>query len=251
VSEANKAVVLRLVDEVLNGGHLEVIDELCTSALAPAARRWIAPFRASFPDVHMEVVDLVAEGDKVVGRFVCSATHLGEWLGHAPTGRRFERVDEVSIFRLRGRLFRGGHRGGQELAVLAQPGGPGAHPRLRRGLRGKRPPTHPPPASQPSRDRPWWPRAGGARTPMRAGCHPTASSRPRMRSPRASRRRNVRPLKARDTWPTRRRSFQCSNGSSASDVAAVGPVTELRAHPSAATAALIRMSADEAGGGGR
>jgi hypothetical protein len=25
----------------------------------------------------------------------------GEWLGHAPTGRRFERVDEVAIFRLR------------------------------------------------------------------------------------------------------------------------------------------------------
>jgi predicted ester cyclase len=27
--------------------------------------------------------------------------HTGAWLGHAPTGRRFERVDEVSIFRLR------------------------------------------------------------------------------------------------------------------------------------------------------
>ena len=43
---------------------------------------------------------LVPEGDTVVGRFTCSATHLGEWRGHAPTGRRFERVDEVAIFRL-------------------------------------------------------------------------------------------------------------------------------------------------------
>ena len=60
-----------------------------------------APFRASFPDVHMEIVELIAEGDKVVGRFTCSATHLGEWLGQAPTGRRFERVDEVAIFRFR------------------------------------------------------------------------------------------------------------------------------------------------------
>jgi predicted ester cyclase len=50
----------------------------------------------------MELVELIAEGDKVVGRFTCSATHLGEWLGHAPTGRRFERVDEVWIFRFRG-----------------------------------------------------------------------------------------------------------------------------------------------------
>ncbi len=49
----------------------------------------------------MEVVDLIAEGDKVVGRFKCSGTHLGEWLGHAPTGRRFKGIDEVYIFRVR------------------------------------------------------------------------------------------------------------------------------------------------------
>jgi predicted ester cyclase len=101
VSEHNKATVRRLITEVLNGGRLEAIDELYTPELAPAARRWIAPFRASFPDVHMEVVELIAEGDQVAGRFTCSATHLGEWLGHPPTGRRFERVDEVSIFRMR------------------------------------------------------------------------------------------------------------------------------------------------------
>jgi predicted ester cyclase len=83
-----------------NGGHLEVIEELYTPELAGAAKRWIAPFRASFPDVNMEIVELTAEGDKVVGRFTCSATHLGEWLGQAP-GRRFERVDEVAIFRFR------------------------------------------------------------------------------------------------------------------------------------------------------
>jgi predicted ester cyclase len=101
VTERNKATVRRLIEEVLNGGHLELIDELYAPELAPAAKRWITPFRASFPDVQMEVIELIAEGDKVVGRFACSATHMGAWLGHAPTGRRFERVDEVSIFRLR------------------------------------------------------------------------------------------------------------------------------------------------------
>jgi predicted ester cyclase len=101
VSELNKATVRRLIAEVLNGGRLEVIDELYAPELAPAARRWITPFRASFPEIHMEIVELIAEGDKVVGRFTCSATHLGAWLGHAPTGRRFERVDEVAIFQLR------------------------------------------------------------------------------------------------------------------------------------------------------
>ena len=101
MSEQNKATVRRLVDEVFTGGHLEVIDELYAPELAGAAKRWITPFRASFPDVHMELVELIAEGDKVVGRFTCSATHQGNWLGQALTGRRFERVDEVWILRLR------------------------------------------------------------------------------------------------------------------------------------------------------
>jgi ketosteroid isomerase-like protein len=101
VTESNKEVVRRLVTEVLNGGDLAVIGELYAPELAPAAERWIAPFRASFPDVQMEIAELIAEDDKVVGRFTCSATHLGAWLGHPPTGRRFERVDEVSIFRFR------------------------------------------------------------------------------------------------------------------------------------------------------
>jgi predicted ester cyclase len=101
VSDANKAVVRRLVAEVFNGGHLEVIDQLYAPELAAAAKRWIAPFRASFPDVHIEIEELIAEGDKVVARFTCSATHQSDWLGHAPTGRRFERIDEVWILRLR------------------------------------------------------------------------------------------------------------------------------------------------------
>lgn len=97
-----KAVVRRLIDEVLNGGRLEVIDELYAPELAKGARRWITPFRESFPDVEMQTVELIAEGEKVVGRFRCSATHLGPWRGHPPTGRRFERVDEVYIFRVVG-----------------------------------------------------------------------------------------------------------------------------------------------------
>jgi predicted ester cyclase len=86
----------------MNGGRLDVIDELYSPSMARSARRWITPFRTSFPDIHMDIVDLIAEGEKVVGRFRCSGTHLGEWQGEAPTGRRFEKVDEVYIFRIIG-----------------------------------------------------------------------------------------------------------------------------------------------------
>ena len=81
MSEQNKAVVRRLVDEVMNAGRLEVLDEIYTPRMATAAKAWIAPFRASFPDVHMQVVDLVAEGDKVAARFLCSGTQHGDVAG--------------------------------------------------------------------------------------------------------------------------------------------------------------------------
>jgi predicted ester cyclase len=101
VSDQNKAVVWRLVDEVLNGGRLAVIDELYAPEAADAAKAWIAPFQASFPDMHMAILELIAEGETVVGRFTCSATHRGDWLRHAPTGRRFDDIDEVGIYRFR------------------------------------------------------------------------------------------------------------------------------------------------------
>jgi len=93
-----KAVVRRFVEEAVNGGDDGLVDDVFTPEMAPPARDWFGAFRASFPDMHMDVVELVAEGDTVVGRFECSATHLGEWRGNAPTGRRFERVDEVYFF---------------------------------------------------------------------------------------------------------------------------------------------------------
>jgi hypothetical protein len=63
-----------------------------------AACPWPAPWPGT---CWSTASDPTAEGDTVVGQFTCSATHLGAWLGHAATGRRFERVDEVAIFQLR------------------------------------------------------------------------------------------------------------------------------------------------------
>jgi predicted ester cyclase len=95
----NKRLVHRLV-EIVNDRDFESIDEVATGQIATDARRWVGPFRDAFPDFQMELLDVIAEGDKVVGYFKCSGTHEGEWRGHAPTGRRFESVDEVYIFRV-------------------------------------------------------------------------------------------------------------------------------------------------------
>jgi predicted ester cyclase len=98
----NKQTVRRFVEEAVNGGQDELVDELFTSEAAAFAREWFGAFRGSFPDLRMDVIELIREGDNVVGRFTCSATHVGDWRGHPPTGRRFEDVDEVYFFTFAG-----------------------------------------------------------------------------------------------------------------------------------------------------
>ena len=91
-AEQNKLLVRRLVEEAVNPGNLDVLDELAKGEMAVAARRWIGPFRDSFPDFRMEILDLVADGERVAAHFRCSGSHLGQWRGHRPSGRRFRDV---------------------------------------------------------------------------------------------------------------------------------------------------------------
>jgi predicted ester cyclase len=100
-AESNKRLVRRLVDEAVARRNPDVIDEIATGEFARAAKRWVSPFRGAFPDFEMEVVQLIAEDDMVVAHFRCSGTHRGEWLEVPPTGRRFEAVDEIYIFRIK------------------------------------------------------------------------------------------------------------------------------------------------------
>lgn len=101
MSRDNKALVRRLVDEVVNSRDESAIDELVDGEFADKVKGWIGPFRDAFPDFRMEIVELIAEGDSVAAHFRCSGTHRGEWRGVAPTGRRFENVDEIYIFQVR------------------------------------------------------------------------------------------------------------------------------------------------------
>lgn len=100
MSEANKKLVRRFIDEVIGGRNADVVDELAAGEFALAAKRWVSPFQRAFPDFKMEVVELIAEGATVVAHFRCSGTHRGEWLGVPATGRRFENIDEIYIFKV-------------------------------------------------------------------------------------------------------------------------------------------------------
>jgi predicted ester cyclase len=103
VADRNKAMVRRMA-EAINNQDMDTIDELFVPEIAKPTRRSFTAFRSAFPDWRMEVVQLVAEGDTVVGRFRCSGTNEGEFNGVPPTGRRME-VDEVYFLRVEGRRF--------------------------------------------------------------------------------------------------------------------------------------------------
>jgi predicted ester cyclase len=53
----------------------------------------------AFPDSHAEVVDMIAESDKIVVRTFATGTHLGQFQGISPTGKKI-RIEAISIFRL-------------------------------------------------------------------------------------------------------------------------------------------------------
>jgi predicted ester cyclase len=102
--EKDKALVRQLVDKVINGGELDLVEELFAPELAEPIRQAFTSFRAAFPDWREEIVDMVAEGDKIAVRFRCSGTFQGEFMGAKPNGRRQE-VDEVFFLRVQDGRF--------------------------------------------------------------------------------------------------------------------------------------------------
>ena len=99
VLEENKAMVRRLVEGINAGDIAGIVDELFAPRVAQRVKRLFGEFYSAFPDWREEIVELVAEGNVVVGRFRCSGTHRGEFLGERPTGKRME-VDEVFFLRV-------------------------------------------------------------------------------------------------------------------------------------------------------
>ena len=98
-SDRRKALVRRLVNDVINGRDLDLLDELCTTQLAPKLRRAFGQFLAACPDWRQELVEVIAEDKTLVARFRCHGRHLGDWRGLPASGRTM-RIDEIYFFRL-------------------------------------------------------------------------------------------------------------------------------------------------------
>lgn len=111
MSEENKAVSRRVIEESFNQGNLAVIDELVAADYVdhnlppgfPEGRegfkQLVAMYRAAFPDVQMTVEDVFAEGDKVAFRWTAIGTHQGELMGIPATNKQVT-VTGIEIDRL-------------------------------------------------------------------------------------------------------------------------------------------------------
>jgi predicted ester cyclase len=99
-AEENKALVRREQKELWNHtGNLDAAEELFVPGQAEAAKQEAADFRRGFPDVVSTIEDLIAEGDKVVARWRSRATHQGDYMGIAPSGKEME-FTGISFYRV-------------------------------------------------------------------------------------------------------------------------------------------------------
>ena len=113
MSEQNKAIVRRFVEEVQNSHDLTAVDDLFSPDFVnhvemlgipndlDGAKKFFLILSAAFPDMQMTIHDQISEGDKVVTRKTFHGTHQGEFLGIPATGKHVE-MDIIDIFRVIG-----------------------------------------------------------------------------------------------------------------------------------------------------
>ncbi len=129
-TEANKSLVHRYIEEVWDKQNPAAVDEF----LAPTYKRYLSPtatpltregqrqrltgFRAAFPDVHLTIEDMFAEGDRITFRSTMRGTHQGVFQGIAPAGKHVT-VSLIDIVRVEnGQIVE--HWGGPDLFDLLQ-----------------------------------------------------------------------------------------------------------------------------------
>ncbi len=132
-TDANKSLVRRYYDEVLNGRNPAVLDELAVAdydehspfpgqpngleGLKARAGALLAAFQPYVFTVH----DVVAEGDLVVVRWTNTAAHSGPFMGIPPTGKVVT-ISGIDIHKIRdGRMAEHWHVV-EELQMLQQLG---------------------------------------------------------------------------------------------------------------------------------
>lgn len=100
LSSGDWELISKTIDEVVEPDVLIRTPLPVEATGAQALKEVFARLHRVFPDLHITVEDLIAEGDKVVGRNSVTGTHQGDYMGVPPTGKSVA-YDEIFIFRFR------------------------------------------------------------------------------------------------------------------------------------------------------
>jgi steroid delta-isomerase-like uncharacterized protein len=101
VSEDNKALIQRFVEEAFNKGNVDVANEVYAPTFIAhdptipegqgspeQVKQFVNTYLSAFPDGHTTVEDLISDGEKVAYRWTFRGTHQGELMGILPTGKQ-------------------------------------------------------------------------------------------------------------------------------------------------------------------
>jgi steroid delta-isomerase-like uncharacterized protein len=127
-TENNKSIVRRYLDEIYEKANLDALDGLLapnyarhlTNSPTPLnreqQRQRLAGMRAAFPDIHLTIERMIAEGDFVAMQIIVHGTHRGAFAGVEATGRTID-VPAIDVVRLEnGKMVE--HWGGMDSSVL-------------------------------------------------------------------------------------------------------------------------------------
>jgi predicted ester cyclase len=130
MTETERDLGRRWFDEVWNKGRRDAIAEMMAPNIVihdgSQELRGVEAFypffdrlQSSFSETHIDVEDIIAEGDKLCIRWRCKAKHTGAGLDIPPTGRMID-VTGVSIIRVAGSMFTESWQNWDMLGMLQQ-----------------------------------------------------------------------------------------------------------------------------------
>jgi predicted ester cyclase len=107
VSKVNKDLVRDYYTRVINGRDLDAVGEFfADERMVEGVRSGCFRYFEAFPDMHVALDDLIAEGDRVFLRSTLTGTHDGEYKGIPPTGRPVA-TECAEVFRIADGRFAG------------------------------------------------------------------------------------------------------------------------------------------------
>ena len=116
MTEQNKAVYRRFIQEVFNEGRLDMLEQLLSPSYiyqdappgtppnADGIRQVVTNARTAFPDLKVTIEDMVGEGDKICARLTTRGTHKGVFFDIPPTGKTISMKGLTMIHIVDGRM---------------------------------------------------------------------------------------------------------------------------------------------------